>query len=139
MRQTVSDDRLTQIYEKYSDMVYRIAYSRMANEDEASDVFQDVFMKLVENIDRLDTDEYVRNWLIRVTINSCNSAHRHSRDTVDYDDETAKEDADGAAAAQIGETGEDVLLRGEERRAVREVLRTLKPPKYRDILILAYF
>lgn len=58
---------------KYGDMVYRIALSHTCNKTESEDIFQEVFLKLVKNYNKLTDDKHVKYWLIRVTVNLCKS------------------------------------------------------------------
>ena len=57
------------IVDTYADMVYRIALVQMKNVDDAQDIFQEVFLRLVKNIDKIENEEHLKFWLIRVTIN----------------------------------------------------------------------
>lgn len=59
------------IYEKYVDTVYRIAVMMLKNIEEAQDVTQTVFMKLITSKKQFETDEYMKAWLIVVTQNTC--------------------------------------------------------------------
>ena len=52
-------------------MVYRIALLQMKNRSEAEDVFQEVFLRLVKYHSRIEGQEHLKAWLIRVTINCC--------------------------------------------------------------------
>lgn len=58
-----------EIIDRYADMVYRIAVNEMGNKEDAEDVFQDVFLRLVRYRDRISTEEHLKAWLIRVTVN----------------------------------------------------------------------
>ena len=75
------------------DMVYRLALVQMKNPGEAEDVFQDVFLRLVRYKDRIEGQEHLKAWLIRVTVNCCkkqfDSAYR--RRTVPMDREIGSE------------------------------------------------
>ena len=62
-------NNLDNIIDTYADMVYRIALIQMKNRDDAQDVFQEVFFRLVKNIDKIENEEHLKYWLIRVTIN----------------------------------------------------------------------
>lgn len=53
----------------YYDMVYKISFNRIRNYEDARDVCQDVFVKCIEHMDEFETEEHMKNWLIRVTIN----------------------------------------------------------------------
>lgn len=57
--------------EKYSDMIFRIAYSYTNNRQDAEDIVQDMFVKLIELNKTFESDEYEKSWIIRVTVNLC--------------------------------------------------------------------
>lgn len=57
----------------YSPMVYRIALTRTQSTGDAEDIFQEVFLKLVANEKPFDSEEHRKAWIIKVTINCCNS------------------------------------------------------------------
>lgn len=57
--------------EKYADTVYKIALSHTKNKTDAEDVFQNVFLRLVQNKKEISTEEHMKAWLIRVTLNCC--------------------------------------------------------------------
>ncbi len=63
------------IIKEYSDMVYRIAMCYGRTKEDAEDIFQEVFLRLVRYMERLESIEHVRNWLIRVSVN-CGKTHR---------------------------------------------------------------
>ncbi len=65
---------LDAIVDKYADMVYRLAVSEVKNREDADDIFQEVFIRLVKYIHTLKSEEHVKAWLIRVTIN-CSKTH----------------------------------------------------------------
>ncbi len=71
----MEESNYSEMVEKYSDMVYRIAFNYMKNQEDAEDVYQNVFMKLLTKKHFSDT-EHVKRWLIRVTINECHSLYR---------------------------------------------------------------
>ena len=60
--------------DRYADMVYRLALSQMKNKTDADDLFQEVFVRLVSNVEKLESWEHVKAWMIRVTIN-CAKKH----------------------------------------------------------------
>ena len=62
------------IFLKYSDMVFRLAYSRCGgNYSDAQDVTMDVFHRLMRAKPHFESDEHTRAWLVRVTINCSKS------------------------------------------------------------------
>lgn len=50
-------------------MVFRLAYSYLKNREDAEDVSQEAFVKLYKSDEFFKTDDNVKAWLIRVTIN----------------------------------------------------------------------
>lgn len=60
-------------FEKYSDMVYRLAYVRTADKSDAEDILSDVFLRLVKNETKIKSEEHLKAWLIRTTLNRSNS------------------------------------------------------------------
>ncbi len=56
-------------------MVYRIAISNAKNKEDAEDIFQEVFISLIKNINRIENETHLKYWLIRTTINFCKNLH----------------------------------------------------------------
>jgi len=64
------------LFEEFSDMVYRISFMRTSHPADAEDIFQEVFLQLVKNIKKLRSREHAKAWLICCTLNCCNSFYR---------------------------------------------------------------
>lgn len=64
---------IEQAIRSYADMVYRLAILHSKNKDESEDVFQEVFLKLCSHQESIISEEHLKAWLIRVTINQCRS------------------------------------------------------------------
>jgi len=70
----IFDDNLIEVVvNTYSDMVYRIALNILCNIDDANDVMQDVFLRLVRSKSKIKSKEHIKHWLIKVTINCSKS------------------------------------------------------------------
>jgi RNA polymerase sigma-70 factor (ECF subfamily) len=84
------------LFEEFSDMVYRIAVVRTNQPSDADDIFQEVFLRLVKHGSKLRSREHTKAWLIRCTINCCNSHHQSSwqKKTVGIEEYEACEDFD---------------------------------------------
>jgi RNA polymerase sigma factor (sigma-70 family) len=65
------NDNISAILTKYSDLVRRICFLYLHNSADVDDVFQEVFLKLLQNNSRFENAEHEKAWLIRVTINKC--------------------------------------------------------------------
>jgi len=67
---------MEQLYEKYSDTVFRTAYSIVKNIAEAEDITSEVFMKLFTYEKNFESEEHQKAWIIRVTVNKCKDLFR---------------------------------------------------------------
>ena len=78
-----------EIVEKYSNMVYRLAYFYTNSKYDADDIYQDVFLKYLQNKKQFENEEHKKAWLIRVTINCCKKLWLSSwkRKIIPLDDE----------------------------------------------------
>lgn len=63
--------KLEQAYEKYADMLYRLALSHLKNKEDAEDTVQEVFIKYMHHFIPFADEEHERAWLIRITVNRC--------------------------------------------------------------------
>ena len=64
------DERIVALY---ADVVFRVALSYAKTKEDAEDVLQNVFLKLLTKRVKFEDDEHIRKWLIRVAVNECNS------------------------------------------------------------------
>ena len=69
---------ISQDLDKYGDMLLRFAYSYMKNIYDAEDVVQEVFIQLLKNIDKIESEDHKRHWLIYVTRNVCKNKLKSS-------------------------------------------------------------
>ena len=97
------------VMRKYSDMVYRLAYSRTGNTYDSDDILQEVFLRYIRADKTYNDEEHRKSWLIRITINCTNSYvksawNRHR----DYSEPDPNEGAEDPAIA-ASETRSDVM------------------------------
>ena len=109
----------------YADMVYRLAYINAKNKPDAEDIFQEVFLRLLKYKDRIKSEEHLKAWLIRVTVNRC---HKHfssawKKKTVSMEQEIPDEQV-----FEIEEENEEVIA------AIKQL-----SPLRRNIIHLHYY
>jgi len=61
------------IIEKYFNMVYKLALSQLKSVSGAEDITQEVFLRFIKETKPFQSDEHIKAWLIRVTVNCCRS------------------------------------------------------------------
>lgn len=72
----MSKEEFISIAERYTDTIYRVAYSWTKNSHDANDVTQDVLIQLYKTEKEFESDSHLKNWLIRVTVNQCKMIFR---------------------------------------------------------------
>ena len=132
----VNDD----VVRYYSPMVWRIALTKTKSHDDAEDIFQEVFLRLWNNKKTFETEEHRKAWIIRVTVNCCNShfvapwrrnvASLSEALTEDIPDESSLDRDDGidvyAEVMKLPENmREVVLLFYFEDMSVRDIARVV--------------
>jgi len=83
----IKKQKLQQILAQKKDWLFRFAYMRIGNREDAEDVIQDVFLKFFQAIDKLDHVEEMDKYLTRSISNSCKDyLRRRTYNTVLIDD-----------------------------------------------------
>ena len=72
----MTEESFTRAAERYADTVFRVAYSQTRSHADADDVTQDVLLQLLQTDRGFESDEHLRRWLIRVTVNRCRMLFR---------------------------------------------------------------
>lgn len=82
-----ADDFIAEAVNKYSDTIYRIALNITRNSEDAFDVCQDVFVRLIKSKHKIKNDEHLKAWLIRATVNCAKSfcSQAYTRHRADFD------------------------------------------------------
>jgi len=112
------DDNL--LIDKYSSMIYRIAYQYMKNKADAEDVIQDVFLKVIEKQPSFESEEHCKAWLIRTTANRCKDKLR----SLWWRKTSSLDELNHCSSEFIPDELEELLL---------------LPPKYRIVIHLYYY
>ena len=114
-------ETVLELFDRYADTVYRVALSYLRSPQEAEDVVQSVFLKLLEGGVTVYPGKE-RAFLTKVTVNHCknllHAAKRH--ETVSLEETVS------------------LLLAGPEDREVFHAVMEL-PEKYRTVVGLRYF
>lgn len=139
MGSTLFSVDVDQAVRKYADMVYRLAVANTRVNQDAEDVFQEVFVKLVRYKDRIEDEEHLKNWLIRVTINESRRIEGSSWKKNVSLDTTDDEDTEWTPPDEDSDSSpEDVFLENERAEGILEKVREL-PQKYREVIHLHYY
>lgn len=64
-----NSEDIRQVLERYTPLVYRLAYARTGSHGDAEDICQEVFLTLVRKNPDFEAEENRQAWLIRLTVN----------------------------------------------------------------------
>jgi len=124
------DERaMTELYDRYSPLVYSVALRVLADTGNAEDVLQEVFMQLWRNPDLFDSSRgSLGPWRAVIARNRALDALRRRKSDSNVDDVIVYVNHDMSAAAD----------RSRAMHKIREVLGGMPGPQ-RTVLELAYF
>lgn len=66
-----ANDVVEEALSKYANLVRKICFMYLHNYHDVEDVFQDVFLKLLQQSTAFESEEHQKAWLCKVTINKC--------------------------------------------------------------------
>lgn len=64
-----TDEYISRVVEQYSQLLLRIAFTKIGSTAEAEDIVQDVFLRLLTKCPKFRDEEHEKAWLIKVTMN----------------------------------------------------------------------
>ena len=113
---------IEELYDRYADMLFRIAYAELLKREDAEDAVQEVFIKYLRRPVSFREREHEKAWFIRVTVNVCHDMYRKrkERDYTPIDQVT-----------HIPDAGEDGI------GIISNVLSM--PEKFKTVILLYYF
>ena len=117
---------------RYSKKVYNMALNFAGNSDDASDITQDIFLKVYSNIGKFKEDNNFTSWLLRLSKNYCIDfwrKNKYNRGNLQLD-ENLHDDSSSKA-----ETPEDSTIKQSDISYLRKKLLLL-PPDLRTLVIM---
>ena len=122
MKETHQREEALRIVETYSDLILRLCYTYLKNTQDAEDICQDTFLKLLTLRRTFDSPEHEKAWVIRTASNACKDLLKSARRRT-----TCALDECCAAAAPEQSDG-----------SVLDAVQTLPEP-YREVIYLHYY
>ena len=121
----ISDEKIELIITSYHKLLFSIAYSYIRSNYYAEDIVQDAFIKLYRARKHCESDEHIKNWLIRVTINECLDILKHDKKIILTDTEYI-------------DNLTDVNTSNEKNEDIYSCICSLND-NYKNIIILYYY
>ena len=123
----MSDEQFEALYEKYANDVLRVSYFYLGDRQQAEDVTQDVFVRLLQSAPEL-VEGKEKAWLLKVALNRCRDLWRAA---------WVKRVVLGSPAMELT-PAPDRMDERLERQELMEAIRRL-PTDFRDVILLHYY
>lgn len=117
MRSHLSRGEAERLVRTYSDLILRLSFTYLKNTEDAKDICQTVFLRLLEKPREFQSPEHERAWIIRTAVNVCKDQLKSSWHRTTVDLSAASEAEEGSLWAAVA----------------------LLPPKYRTVIYLYYY
>lgn len=127
MKTINNEMEIKSLYERYASMVHRRCRSILKTEDDAWDATQEVFMKLVDALPKIQKKDSIYSWLLSTSTNHCISILR-KKQHLPFDEEIHLQ--------------ESKLLPQEKNTLKNEVFKIFLKPwdkRVQEVVIYTYF
>ncbi len=132
-------EALGKLYEACRKKGLSVASRYVKNDSDAEDMYQDAFLKAMENIDRFDENHEFQPWLDTIIANTCKDFLRKKR-PINFTDMSDEENefVDTISGSDEEALPESSYLRGEMLKIVDDIVDTL-PAEQKQATLLFYF
>ena len=73
----IPSDKTEEKLEMYADMLFRICFVMLKNENDAEDAVQNTFLKYINKAPEFESPEHEKAWLIVTARNECKNQLKH--------------------------------------------------------------
>ena len=124
-------DLTKRLVDEYADLIFRVSYTYLGSKADMEDICQEVFIKLIRRQEPFENSDHERNWIIRVTINTCKDLLRARANhiVVDLNDAPELSTPHDSVEQESGFERPDAIL--------PHVMKL--PVAYREVIYLHYY
>jgi RNA polymerase sigma-70 factor (ECF subfamily) len=140
LRLKANDDAAyDELVRTYNGSLFHVAYRMLGDSAEASDIVQEVFLKIFRNINGFKGQSALRTWIFRIAfseiLNRLRWWKRRSRSTTVSLDDDHEGKGNGLHVTDSSPTPEQALQSREQEVAIQKALGTLSG-EHRSIIVL---
>lgn len=118
----------TEIFNRYTNLLYLHAYNKLRNDTEARDVVQEMFIRLWDKRTLIDEGNNLSGYLYRSVMNGIFNLLKHKKVVTNY--------ADAFSRVPYQSGGTDHLIREKQLKAFIEAEISALPPRMRAVFEL---
>ena len=139
--QANEDAAYDELVRTYSASIFHVAYRMLGESAEASDVVQEIFLKVFRNISGFKGEAALKTWIFKIAFSEILNRlrwwkRRHRGSTVSLDDQpNGNGTGPGHSLASSSPTPEQVLQSKEQETAIQQALGRLSR-EHRSIIVL---
>jgi RNA polymerase sigma-70 factor, ECF subfamily len=120
-----------QLIDRFQSPVYNLAYRLLNDQADASDVAQEVFLKIFRNVGSFRGDSSLRTWVYRIAVNESHNRRRwlfrHRRGETGIEDNFEDSESREKPLMDSGETPFDFTVNREAQVLLEEALAAINP------------
>jgi RNA polymerase sigma-70 factor, ECF subfamily len=133
------EEAYEELIQRYQQPVYGVVYRLLGNQSDASDVVQDVFLKVFRSIGSFREQSTLRTWIYRIAVNEAHNHRRwfsrHCRNEVSLEQESADRRSALDHALDPGRSPFEQTLEREHRTLLEQALGRINPA-FRTAVVL---
>jgi len=122
---------------RFQQPVYNLAFRLLSNPGDASDVVQEVFLKVFRNVGHFRRQSSLKTWIYRITVNEAHNQRRwffrHRSREVGLDEET--DEGCSRTVADTGRSPFDCAFDREKHVLIENALGRINP-LFREVVVL---
>ncbi|MCU1291524.1 MAG: polymerase, sigma-24 subunit, subfamily [Bryobacterales bacterium] len=133
------DEAYEELIQRFHQPVYNVVYRLLGNPSDASDVVQDVFLKVFRSVSAFREQSSLRTWIYRIAVNEAHNHRRwfsrHCRCEVPLESEREDQTHIVELATDPGRSPYDQALDSETRSLIEQALTKINPA-FRTAVVL---
>jgi len=124
---------------RFQQPVYALALRLLNDQSDASDVVQEVFLKVFRNVGSFRGQSSLKTWIYRITVNEAHNARRwffrHRKREVELDEEPENTRSLKEVIPDSSRSPYDMVLDGEQHSLIEAALERINPT-FREAVVL---
>lgn len=124
---------------RFQQPVYNLALRLLSDPSDASDVVQEVFLKIFRNVGNFRGQSSLKTWIYRITVNEAHNQRRwffrHRRREVGLEDESEDTRSPMDVIADTGRSAFDFVFDREKHVLIEQALERINPT-FREAVVL---
>ena len=126
---------------RYDRHVLNIARSFRSSDDDAKDIYQEVFLRVYKGLNKFQFKSEFSTWLFRITTNVCISFHTRKKTHDSLDREIGRDDDDNTTVADLissDDKTDHMAVGSDLSKHINKALDTL-PPQQKMAFTLKFY